>query len=151
MVFKSFNEAISFAIDKEQEAIDFYEMCSKEETFSGTKQMFLDFSNEERKHIQLIENIDEKISSSLETVSIPDLKRSNYLVDTEYKKGMGYAEILQLAMKREEKAVQLYTDLSQNTTHQSLVQLFKQLAQEESNHKYQLETLYDDFMAKLGD
>jgi hypothetical protein len=38
---------------------------------------------------------------------ITDIKRSNYVVDLEYRRGIAYNDILMLAMKREEKALQL--------------------------------------------
>jgi Uncharacterized conserved protein len=47
--------------------------------------------------------------------TVPDLKRSDYLIDMSYEKGMGFADILRLAMKREEKANKLYLDLAQKT------------------------------------
>ena len=51
---------------------------------------------------------------------IKDIKRSDYVVELEYRKGMAYNEILMLAMKREEKALKLYNDfLKQAETPES--------------------------------
>ena len=36
---------------------------------------------------------------------IPDMKRSDYMVDLKYQDGMSYTDILRLAMKREEQAL----------------------------------------------
>jgi len=79
------------------------------------------------------------------------MKRSNYVVDMEYKKGMDYADILRLAMKREEKALALYNDLQHEADDAGYVRLFQILSQEEAKHKQYLETMYDDFMAEMGD
>ena len=73
------------------------------------------------------------------------------MVDIEYEKGMHYIDILRLAMKREEKALQLYNFLMSKTDDDDFIKLFKLLAQEEAKHKQTLETLYDDFMAEQGD
>jgi rubrerythrin len=73
------------------------------------------------------------------------------MVDLKYKKGMTYAELLRLAMKREEKALQLYNDLASKSEKSELVKVFKMLSQEEAKHKLKLETIYDDYMAKMGD
>jgi rubrerythrin len=73
------------------------------------------------------------------------------MVDLKYKKGMTYAELLRLAMKREEKALQLYNDLASKLEKSELVKVFKMLSQEEAKHKLKLETIYDDYMAKMGD
>jgi rubrerythrin len=79
------------------------------------------------------------------------MKRSDYMVDLKYKKGMTYPELLRLAMKREEKALQLYNDLASKAEKSELVKVFKMLSQEEAKHKLKLETIYDDYMAKMGD
>jgi rubrerythrin len=82
---------------------------------------------------------------------IPDLKRSNYLVDSEYEKGMHYRDILRIAMKREEKALKFYNDVARDNKNEGHVKIFKILAQEEAKHKLGLEKLYDNFMAEQGD
>ena len=83
--------------------------------------------------------------------TIPDLKRSDYLVDIEYEPGMPYSDILRLAMKREENALKFYNDFSEKTGTPDHKRLFQVLAQEESKHKLKLETLLDDYLAELGD
>ena len=69
----------------------------------------------------------------------------------EYEPGMGYSDVLRLAMKREEKAVKFYTDYSEKAGKQEHEKLFRILAQEESKHKLKLETLLDDYLAEMGD
>jgi rubrerythrin len=64
---------------------------------------------------------------------------------------MGYHEMLQLAMKREEKALALYNDLLSRTEDENQKKIFQMLCQEEAKHKLKLETMYDDYMAKMGD
>jgi rubrerythrin len=82
---------------------------------------------------------------------ITDIKRSDYLVDLDYEKGMPYNEILLLAMKREEKALKLYNEFLDQAETKESQKLFKVLCQEEAKHKLALETIYDDYMAKMGD
>jgi rubrerythrin len=64
---------------------------------------------------------------------------------------MAYNEILMLAMKREEKALQLYNDFLEQAETEDGKKLFKILCQEEAKHKLALETMYDDYMAQMGD
>ncbi len=152
MGFNSFEEIITFAKEKEREAALFYEELSREEPFSGTGTLFEEFAGEERKHLALLEDLGsgEKLSEYRYSW-IPDLKRSDYIVDMDYRKDMDYADILRIAMKREEKALKLYNQLLEKAEKEDLQRLFKMLAQEEAKHKLRLETLYDDFMAKQGD
>ena len=156
MNFEDIEAIIDFAIEKEREAAEFYESISKdEEDFSGSKKMFAEFAVEEQKHEKILQDFKTKgISKNLEEYQlkwITDIKRSDYLVDLSYEKGMPYNEILLLAMKREEKALKLYNDFLEQADTDESKKLFKVLCQEEAKHKLALETIYDDYMAKMGD
>ncbi|MFO7962547.1 MAG: ferritin family protein [Desulfobacterales bacterium] len=155
MTFNSLEDIIDFAIEKEQEAAQFYRMVSEEESMAGSKQMLLEFAEEEKKHRALLENVKKKgVAKSLPEYTykwITDIKRSDYLVDMDYHKGMAYNEILILAMKREENSLKLYNSFLDNAQTEDEKALFKMLCQEEAKHKLFIETLYDDYMAKMGD
>jgi rubrerythrin len=153
MNFKSFEELLQFAIEKEKEAAAFYESASTQEPYSAGKQTFLGFAKEEKKHQALLEGFlkGERKLQDYKFKWLPDLKRSDYMVDLKYSKGMAYPEMLRLAMKREEKALQLYNDLASKAEKSDLTKVFKMLSQEEASHKLKLETIYDDYMAKMGD
>jgi len=153
MNFKSFEELIQFAIEKEKEAILFYENASTQEPYSGGKETFLEFAMEEKKHKALLDGFlkgDKKLGD-YKFKWVPDMKRSDYMVDLKYEKGMAYPEMLRLAMKREEKALQLYNELASKAEKSEFVKVFKMLSQEEAKHKLKLEAIYDDYMAKMGD
>lgn len=151
MNFKSVDEILKFAIDREKEAVKFYESLAQEAPSEALKQTFIDFSKEEEKHAALLSDISGNKAKidSYEFEKIPDLKISNYMVETDYEKGMPMPEILKLAMKREEKAVKLYTLLGEQTDDADAKKLFQLLVQEESKHKLGLESMYDDYMADM--
>ncbi|MGD2126040.1 MAG: ferritin family protein [Desulfobacteraceae bacterium] len=153
MSFESFEEIIQFAIEKEKEAVAFYEDAGRQEPYSGARQTFEEFADEERKHQALLEGFlkGERSLADYKFEWIPDMKRSDYMLGLTYERGMPYAEILRLAMKREEKALQLYNDLQGKADDPDLVKIFKMLSQEEAKHKLAIETLYDDYMAEMGD
>jgi rubrerythrin len=151
MNFQSFEEIMDYAIDKEKEAAMFYEEASMQENYSGAKEVFESFSKEERKHQVMLENFSKENVEHYRIEKIPDLKRSDYLIDLDYKPGMPYADILRLAMKREEKSLRFYTDFGEKAANKDHKKLFQVLAQEESKHKLKLETMYDDYLAKMGD
>jgi len=155
MKFDSLNEIIDFAIEKEKEAAEFYQSISEQESFSGTKQMFADFASEEKKHEKLLASFKSTgVTDSMNEYQlkwITDIKRSDYVVELEYTPGMAYNEILMLAMKREEKALKLYNDFLDQADTDESKKLFKILCQEEAKHKLALETMYDDYMAEMGD
>jgi len=155
MEFQSIQDILDFAISKETEATAFYTAIAKEESMSGAKEMLKEFAQEERKHQTLLEEFKTKgFASGISEYKfkwITDIKRSNYVVDMEYRKGMAYNELLMLAMKREEKALLLYNEMLVKADTAEGKTLFKMLCQEEAKHKLALETMYDDFMAKMGD
>ena len=148
----SFAEIIVFAIEKEKEAKVSYEQMSKDEPYSGTKEVFREFAREEKKHQVLLEEYQKGIAqiADYRYEVIPDLKISDYLADVAYKKGMDYTEALRLAMKREERSVRLYSDLAVKTGKEDLRRIFQMLSQEEAKHKLGLEILYDTYLAKTG-
>ncbi|MCP4672741.1 MAG: rubrerythrin, partial [Desulfobacula sp.] len=73
---------------------------------------------------------------------------SDYMVEIDYKEGMPMPQILKLAMKREERAVKLYTIMADKTDNADVKKVFNILIQEESKHKLILESLYDDYLAE---
>ncbi len=155
MKFDSLVEIVDFAIEKEKEAVDFYSDISRQEKFAGTSKMFAEFANEERKHQKLLEDFKTQgIPVSLKDYQlkwITDIKRSDYVVDLEYTPGMAYNDILMLAMKREEKGLALYNDFLVQADTDDGKKLFKVLCQEEAKHKLALESMFDDYMADMGD
>jgi len=155
MEFENLEAILDFAIEKEMEAAEFYKNISRQEVFSGAGKMFEEFAQEERKHQTMLEEFKtEGATASMKEYDfkwITDIKRSNYVVDLEYSPGMAYNEILMLAMKREEKALKLYNDFLAQADSDESKTLFKILCQEEAKHKLALETMYDDYMAKMGD
>ena len=149
MEFGSVDEILSFAIDREKEAVEFYLSLAKEATRASLKETFERFAKEEEKHAALLSDIsgNKEKMDSYEFKKITDLKISDYMVETEYEEGMPMPEILKLAMKREEKAVKLYSMLSDQTDNEDAKKVFMILVQEESKHKLALESMYDDYLA----
>jgi len=149
MEFGSIDEILSFATDREKEAVEFYSSLAKEATRASIKETFEKFAKEEEKHVALLSDIagnKEKIDA-YEFKKITDLKISDYMVETEYEEGMPMPEILKLAMKKEEVAVKLYSALKDKTDNEDAKKVFMILVQEESKHKLALESMYDDYLA----
>jgi rubrerythrin len=155
MKFKDLKEIITFAIEKEAEAARFYEQISELASMSGSREMLIEFAQQERKHEALLRQFMEKgVDQSVGDYQfkwITDIKRSDYVVDLAYHKDMGYSDLLMLAAKREEKALALYNELLKQADSPQAKDMFKVLCQEEAKHKLFLETKYDDYMAKMGD
>ena len=155
MEFKTPNDILDYAIGKENEAKQFYLDIGEVESLSGNRQMFLDFAKEEDKHVVMLENLKKGVLADgiadYEFEWIKDIKRSNLVLDITYTKGMQYRDILMLAIKREEKALLLYNGLQDRVEDPDHKKVFMILCQEEAKHKLALESMYDDYMAEMGD
>jgi len=139
-----FEMVIQFAIDGEQEAIDAYTTASEIVAATNVKDMLLGLARQEQMHKNRLMSIDRERVSAAAIVNVPDLKIADYMDDVTVTADMGYQDILVVAMKREEKAHNLYTTLASNTEDSELRKLFEILAAEEAGHKLALEKEYDE-------
>ena len=146
MEIDKFKETIRFALEKEKEAVDFYQECSRITKRAEMKDVFVEMADEEKKHVRMLENFKPEHVEKIKLKEIPDLKISDYLVDVQFDPSMSYRDLLILAMKREEKSNKLYTELSHEGGDPSVVKLFQILAQEELKHKNRIQKEYDDMM-----
>ena len=153
MSFESFEDLIQFAIEKEREAAVFYADLAGQTSFAGVKKALEEMAEEEKKHEDMLKNLESNkaLLEEYEFKWIPDMKRSDYMIDLKYEDGMSYADILRLAMKREEQALKMYNELQKKTDNADHIKLLKVLCQEEAKHQLFLEGLYDDHMAEQGD
>lgn len=139
-----FDEIIRFAIDGEQEAVDAYTTAGEMVTRVNVKEMLLGLARQEQMHKKKLESIDRERVADTAIVNVPDLRIADFMDDVTITADMGYQDILTVAMKREEKAHNLYTTLASNTDDAELRKVFELLAQEEAGHKLALEKEYDE-------
>jgi rubrerythrin len=145
---KPFKEIIKFAIDKEIKAYDFYTSASQVAKYSGAKELFSDLAKEEVGHRKMLEKLDMEKIAKARIEPVPNLKISEYMVDVEFKPDLSYADILRSAMKMEERALKLYTDMKESNKDKDLNRFFTLLANEEAKHKLRLEKIYDEEILK---
>jgi rubrerythrin len=137
-------EIINFAIDKEREAIGFYEQLAKKAEDPVITDAILSMADEERQHEKLLRNLTPKKLQFVRQPSQPDLKLSDYLVEVPFSKDSTYQDLLIVAMKREEKSYALYSELEQRAADDATRKLFTLLKGEELKHKSRLEKEYEE-------
>ena len=148
MLPQKFQEIINFALDNEKESVSFYQTCSQKVSRQEMKEAFMQMAQEEQEHIRKLNNFDPDRIEEAELHKIPNLRIGEYMVDMEFRPNMGYAELLVLAIKKEEKAYNLYSLLAKQAPNHSVMNLFNLLAQEELKHKLRLEKEYDEEVLK---
>jgi len=150
MAASTIEEIINFAIDKEREAIVFYEDLAKKAENPVIKDVILSMADEERKHEKLLTNLTPKKIRFVRQPSQEDLKLSDYLVETTFSKDSTYQELLIIAMKREEKSYALYTELEKRAGDEATRKVFTLLKGEELKHKARLEKEYEELQGLVS-
>ncbi len=140
---QTFEDFIEFAIKREEEAIKAYGDIAGIAKTPGLKKFLLDLQEEESNHKKLLQNITEEKVESLEIKEVDDLKISDYLVEEPPSPDMNFQDLLILAAKKEQKAVDLYSDLERKVSKKELKKLFEFLIQQEKSHKLKLEEEYE--------
>jgi rubrerythrin len=140
---EDFKAVIEFAIQREREAVEFYQSLQEKSRFSSQKEMLKELEMMERGHITVLSTILDKGAENIVHKDVENLQISEYLVTEEPQGDLTYQDVLIVAMKREEAAKALYTELTNRFKGTETEGVFKRLAEEEAGHKLQFEKLYD--------
>jgi rubrerythrin len=146
--FTSVNDILNFAIEGEQEAVDFYTKLAGQVENESMKNNFIQFAHEEMEHKAKLLDVQQKGFFEMSFEKIADLKIADYIVKAHAGPNMTYQDALILAMNKEKAAFRLYTNLSEKAPNTELKNLFQMLAQEESKHKLRFEIEYDEFVLR---
>jgi rubrerythrin len=142
--FDGLQQIIDFAIQKEQEAIDFYTDVAAHVQTGSISEEIRKIAAMEVQHRERLKRMDIAAVTSSPVKKAADLKIADYLVAPEPTVGMTWQDILNIAMHRELTSMRLYTDLAELVEEPGAKRLFEHLAAEESNHKLFFESVWDD-------
>ena len=143
MGLDAFNEIIEFAIRNEEKAIHSYGSLAEIARTPGLKKLLLELQEEEKNHKKLLQEITKEKIESLEIKEVTDLKISDYLLEEPPDSDMSFQDLLILAAKKEQKAVELYSGMERKVKNKELKRLFEFLIQQEKSHKLKLEEEYE--------
>lgn len=146
--FNSIDDVLDFAINAEQEAVDFYNQLAENAKTEDMRFVFTSFAQEEIEHKARLTQIKKEGLFKVEPKKITDLKISDYMADVEATPNMTYQEALVVAMAKEKAAFKLYYDLAKQSENQEMKDAFVSLAQEESRHKLRFEIEYDEYVLR---
>ncbi len=140
----SMDDVINFAIDREINAMEYYQQCADRAKNPGIKKFFEEMVEEEQRHRDLLKELNPVDLGEIKLPEVENLKISDYLVDVKFHEGLTYQEALTLAMKKEEKAHAFYAAWQTKCMHEKTAKVFELLAKEELKHKRKIETIYDE-------
>ena len=145
---QKFESVLDFAIEREKEAVKFYNDLIKQTKSFDIMETIRSIELMERNHIMVIEKLKNQEIGDMVIQPVNDLKISEYLVLPEEKTPDNYQDLLITAMKREEFAHKLYLSLADDVEDPEVNKVFQKLASEEARHKLTFEKLYDSDILK---
>jgi rubrerythrin len=141
----STDKILDFAIQKEEEAAEFYRGLAAKMAHQPMQQVFNGYAQEEMGHKAKLQAVKQGHKLTLSAKNILDLKLGDFLVEPEtIGSDLSYQEALIIAMKAEKAALTLYNNLAGAAGTPELKALFEMLAQEEAKHKLRFEVEYDE-------
>ncbi len=140
--FGSIDEVLDVAIDRENEARDFYMKLADMVESPEMVKVLSDLASEEMEHKAKLEAV-KAGGISIGKEAVGNLGITCHVKDVEPYAKMSYVDLLVVGMKKEEASRKLYTELAAIAQEQELRDIFLRLAQEEAGHKLRFEIEYD--------
>lgn len=137
-------EILDYAIGQEEEAAAFYADLARRAEKAGMREILMEFSAEETRHKEQLLRVRQGECRLAPNREVLDLSLADYLVETEATADLSYQDALIIAMKREQAAFRLYSDMAESVREGELREVFSALAREEAGHKLFFESRYDE-------
>ncbi|MGV9168648.1 MAG: ferritin family protein [Promethearchaeia archaeon] len=146
----AFRKMINLAIEREEEAYDFYMDGVENAEDSALKKLLEDLAEQEKNHKEklqkaLDEGICETFACTIEEVEKRALE--DYLIEVPLNPSSPPQDVLIVAMKRERASFEFYSALAELTEDPASKSVFRALAKEEESHKNHLQQMYDENIA----
>jgi len=144
MDLTDYKKIIAFAIENEIEAQQFYADAAKKVEDPYLSKMFTDFAEEEKQHRQILSGIQSREAIGQYFKETRDYKVAETIDKPKLSIDMRPAEAIALAMKNEEDAMKLYSDLADGCSDEETKKVFLDLAAMERGHKFKMEKAFVD-------
>lgn len=132
------------AIGREIEAYNYYKTVAERVQDDHMKEIFEDLAREEKGHEEALRKFKSDSTASVTFKAPPDYKVAESVEFPEVTIDMKPADGIALAMKKEQQAVEFYTQLAEWCTDAAIKGHYENLAAMELSHKHRLENLFVD-------
>ena len=141
---KQFSEVIDLAIQREEEAYDFYMDIFKKLEDPSIKDTVEFIAKEEKKHKAFLVNYrkGDYGPDALRMTDVVEYKIAEYLEEPEITKETKREDVYLIASHRELRSHQFYTGLAKIHDQGDLKEMLLKMANEELKHKEKMEYLY---------
>ena len=133
---------IAFAVENEVEAYEFYRDAAERLEDEGLKSTFEDLAKDELEHKRFLEEFLESNTDEINIDVEADYKVAETVDKPPLSMDMTFAQAIQLAMKNEEEAMDMYQQLADAVTDKKEKDIFIGLRDMEKMHKTKLEDIY---------
>jgi len=139
-------ELLNSAIYKEIASQAVYIAGQRNTNDPGARALMKELAKEELGHSQWIKKLKERGLEKRDwhEDKVPNLMVSEYLTGAQTVEGASLQDVLVLAMKREQEAIEFYSRMMGVMKDETAKRLCQRLVHEELKHKLRLEMFYDD-------
>ena len=136
-------QVFGIAIGREIEAHEFYTKAAASADYADVREIFEQLAKDEMGHMRFLEKL-KNDPIKIMKISAPE---SEYKMSeaTEFPRlstDMKPADAIQLALKKEQQAVEFYQHMADLTEEPELQDMFNQLSNMELGHKHRLENVF---------
>ncbi len=139
---EDYRNIISLAISREVESYVFYRSVSEKVSDKNLKSIFKELAADETKHRELLEGYLAKPVAELHFDSAKDYKLSKTIERPPVTIDLKPIDGMKLAIKKEEDAMEMYTQLASASNDPAQKKIFLELAKMETGHKARLEDIF---------
>ncbi len=150
-IFEGDTEIFEFAIAREIEAYEFYTALSERMVDPEKQKMFAELAAEELEHKAKLELEIMKLGKVITTIDVENTDKVKYEIEGDYVFDMEYADILHLAIEKENAAFRLYASMSSKVDDQAAVDMLLAIAEQEVKHKLRFEYEYESLLRERQD
>jgi rubrerythrin len=143
MAFKSVDDVLAFAIEREEAAARTYHNLAGRAQAEPGRAFLKELEGEERNHKKLLSDLRAGRAVVLKAGSVADLGLTDGLVDEPLDETSSFQDILIAAAKKEAQAIELYERLAGEAADPAHRELFEFLVGQEKRHKLRLEREYE--------
>ena len=143
MKLDEYKQIITMVVENEIEAYNFYTAAGEKIKDANLKSIFIDLAEEEKTHRDFLQGLLSQVSP-MRFDETHDYKITESIDKPKLSISMSPSDAIGLAMKNEEEAMQMYSELAKASVDTEQKEMFESLSLMEQGHKVKLEGVYTD-------
>jgi len=151
---KTLNDLLDAAINDEIAAQEFYLGAQEKTSNAKLKEFFRSLANEERGHERILTGVKEMGiydgTLPVDEDSVQKIEGAHVIPDEEPIEDMSLTRAMEVAIKKENKASQVYGQMEQSSTQEELKKLFSSLSSDERRHASKIDEQFRIHTGQMG-